>query len=92
MKHTDFKRTCESPSVVTLWAGALCPRQEKTLIHAPLLANAGGGAFCFWWAAWRGGKQNPHQPGVKLMGTREMGEEQYVERRLVTGRANAMPK
>jgi hypothetical protein len=29
---------------------------------------------------------------AKLMGTREMNEEQYVERRLVTKRANAMPK
>jgi len=47
MNGTDFNRTCESPSVVTLWAGAAV-RQEKTLIHAPLLANAGGGAFCFF--------------------------------------------
>ena len=44
------------------------------------------------WAAWRDEKENPHQPGAKLMGAREMSEEQYVERRLVTRRANAMPK
>ena len=41
MKHTDFNTACESPSVVTLWAGAV--RQEKTLIHAPLLADR------WWW-------------------------------------------
>ena len=60
MNGTDFNRTCESPSVVTLWAGAAV-RQEKTLIHAPLLAYRWWWGF-FWWAAWRGGKENPHRP------------------------------
>ena len=47
MKGTNFNGTCESPSVVMLWAGAAVP-QEKTLIHAPLLATSGGGASWFF--------------------------------------------
>jgi len=42
MNGTYFNRVCESPLAVTLWAGAAV-RQEKTLIHAPLLADR------WWW-------------------------------------------
>ena len=47
MKYTDFNRTCESPTVVTLWAGALCARRKLSFMPHYWLTS-GGGAFCFF--------------------------------------------
>jgi hypothetical protein len=32
MNGTDFNRACESPTVVTLWAGALCARRKLSFM------------------------------------------------------------
>ena len=47
MKYTDFNNTCESPTVVTLWAGALCTRRKLSFMPHYWLSS-GGGASCFF--------------------------------------------
>jgi len=44
----ELNRVCESPAVVTLWAGTAVPLTRRTShFNAPLLAIAGGGVLYF---------------------------------------------
>ena len=52
-------RICDRPLGVTLVAGLLCTRGSGHNLYTPLLANAGGGFFVFWWAACEGWKKRP---------------------------------
>jgi hypothetical protein len=40
MNRVDLNRACESPTAVTLWAGALCARRKLSQNRCPLPLSA----------------------------------------------------